>query len=155
MFSTGLKITASAGDTNLSTRLRRVLVFRSSAVSSKRSTRTAAISCPARDLDRVARIGRLEVGLVLAVGIGQGDAGGKKSAEIRRRKRIVRLRVGSIGKYPGVAHVDAGLPAELRSEADRVEHRPGEAFVDEVGIVERVLAIGHVIVGGAIEQGIG
>src|SRR5262249_9151620 len=56
---------------------RRVLVFRSSAVSSKRSTRTAAISCPARDLDRVARIGRLEVELVLAVGIGRGDAGGK------------------------------------------------------------------------------
>ena len=100
----------------------------------------------------------------MAVGIGRGDAGGEKprvlvqeidGPKIGRRKRIVRLRVGSVGKYSGVAHVDAGLPAEFRSEGDRVKHRPCEALVEEVGIVEGVLAIGHVIVGGAIEQGIG
>src|SRR5262249_13020940 len=93
-----------------------------------------------------------------------GDAGGKKSGilvqeidgpEIGRRKRIVRLRVGSIGKYSSVADIDAGLSAEFGAEADRVKYGPSEAFVDEVGIVEGVLEIGHVIVGGAIEQGIG
>src|SRR5262249_57546723 len=75
---------------------------------------------PARELDRVARIGRLEVELVLAVGIGRGDAGGEKSGvlvqeidrpEIGRRKRTVRLRVGPVGKYSGVLAVHAGLPA--------------------------------------------
>jgi hypothetical protein len=85
---------------------------------------------PARDLDRVARIGRLQVELVLAVGIGRGDPGREKSGvlvqeidgpEIGRGERTVRLRVGSIRKYSGVADVDAGLPAEFRSEADRVK----------------------------------
>ena len=60
-----------------------------------------------------------------------------------------------LGNIPVLRTIDAGLPAKLRSEADRVKQRPREAFVDEVGIVEDVLAIRHVIVGGAIERGIG
>jgi len=75
--------------------------------------------------------------------------------EIRRLKRIVRLGVGAVGEYSGVADIDAGLPAEFRSEADRVKQRPRIDFIDEVGVVEGILAVRHVIVGGAIERGIG
>ena len=55
------------------------------------------------------------------------------------------------GKHSGVADVDAGLPAELCSESDRVEERPGKGLVDEIGLVEDVVAVGLVVVGRAVE----
>jgi hypothetical protein len=75
--------------------------------------------------------------------------------EIGGVERIGDYCVGSVREYPGVADVDALLPAELRSEADGVKDRSGEALVDEVGIVERIVAVGRVIVGRAIERRIG
>ena len=79
----------------------------------------------------------------------------KDRSEIRRVERIGHERVGSIGKNSGVADIDAGLPTKLRSETDRMKQRPGVAFIDEIGVVEGIGAVGGVVVGRAVECGIG
>ena len=114
----------------------------------------------ARELDRVARIERLRVERVVAVGIRRGDARREGSGElvheidrpeIGRGKGAVDLGAGAVRKQPGIADVDASLPPELCSETDRVEQRPGKGLVDEIGVVEGVVAIGLVVVGRAVE----
>src|SRR6516165_4651357 len=80
--------------------------------------------------------------------------------EISRRERIcderiAAVRIGGARKNTGVTDIDAALPAKLRAEADRVEQRPGEGLVGEVGLVEDVVAIGLVLVGRKVECGLG
>src|SRR5262249_47654728 len=108
------------------------------------------------DLDRVACIKRLGVERVLAVGVCRGHAWRELAGilveevdrpEISRSKGAVDLGVGAVRKYSGVADVDAGLPSELRAEADGMEERPGVDFIDPVGVVERVGAVGRVLIG--------
>src|SRR5436190_11460739 len=76
-------------------------------------------------------------------------------SQIRRRERAVCLRDRSVREQPGVASIDAGLPAQLRSEADRVEDRPGVSFVEKIGIVEGIGAVGRVVVCGSVEGSVG
>jgi hypothetical protein len=45
----------------------------------------------------------------------------------------------------GVAQVDSCLPAEFRSERNGVTDRAGRRLVDEVRLVEGVLAVGDVV----------
>jgi hypothetical protein len=56
-----------------------------------------------------------------------------------------------LGKIP-VLRTSSVLQAELRAEADRMQDRPGRDFVDEVGLVERIVAVGRVLVRGTIES---
>src|SRR5262245_1129611 len=95
-----------------------------------------------------------------AVGVGRADPGGKKAgelvnevdlSEIGRRKCAVDRGGGPVRKHPGSAERNASLRAELRSEADRIKNRPRKHLVDEVGVVEDVVAVGRVVIGGAVE----
>ncbi len=74
---------------------------------------------------------------------------------ISRVERISGQRSVAVREQPGVAHIDTGLPVEFRPEPDGVEQRPGEGLVGEVGLVDQVVAIGGVLVRGAIERGVG
>ena len=76
-------------------------------------------------------------------------------SEIGRIKRIGYDRIGSVRKDPGVADIDAGLPAEFGSERNRMKHRPGGSFVDEVGLVEDIVAVGRMVISREIERGVG
>ena len=76
-------------------------------------------------------------------------------SEIGRIKRIGYRRIGPVRKDAGVADVNPGLPAKLHSERNRVEHRTGESFVDEVGLVEKIVAVGRMVISREIERGVG
>ncbi len=66
-----------------------------------------------------------------------------------------RRRSSRVGKDAGVAKINSGLPAELRPECDGVTDRTGHRLVDEVRLVERVFAVGDVIVGAVVERAVG
>src|SRR6476661_1110356 len=72
-------------------------------------------------------------------------------AEIARTEWVIHFRRRVVWESPGVAHGDAGLPAEFSSKSDRVIERPSEHLVEKVGLVEEVLAVRRVVVGRAIE----
>ncbi|MEI9924709.1 MAG: hypothetical protein WDN50_15315 [Bradyrhizobium sp.] len=75
--------------------------------------------------------------------------------EIGRRERVRRDGVGAVREDAGVAVVDTGLTAKLRAEANGMQRRPGIGLVDEIGLVEGVVAIGPVLIGAEIDAGIG
>ena len=54
----------------------------------------------------------------------------------------------------GVAVVDAGLPAELGAERQACGTSVRCGLVDEIGLVEEVVAVGLVIVGRAVERSV-
>ncbi len=73
----------------------------------------------------------------------------------RRIERIARRRgLAGAGKDAGVAQVQSDLGPELGPERDRVPHRAGHRLVDEVGLVEGVLAIGDVVIGAVGERAV-
>src|SRR4030095_14012241 len=116
-------------------------------------------------LNGVACIGRLYVEVILAVGVRSSDAVAEvgpimmnevDGPEIGRIERIPYSGVlAGIRKYAGSPKRNSGLPAEFRPKRNGMEHWAGGAFVDEIGLVEEVVAIGRVVVGRAIECGIG
>ena len=75
--------------------------------------------------------------------------------EIGRRERIGDDRIGAVRKNSGVADIDAGLLAELGAECDGMKRRAGRGLVDEIGLVEDVVAVGVMLVGAEIDRGIG
>src|SRR4029078_5566311 len=98
---------------------------------------------------------------VIAVGVRRGYARGKRSrvlmdeidgTEGSRRKRGGDDCVGAVRKDSGVPQGDSGLLTELRSESDRMEYRPGEDFVEEVRLVENIIAVGRVVVCGPVKR---
>ena len=101
---------------------------------------------------------------IFAVGIRRRDAVGVRAGEvvdevdrpeIGRRERVLHDGVGAVREDAGVADVDAGLAAELGAEAHGVRDRTGPALVDEVGLVEDVVAVGGVLIGAEIDRGVG
>src|SRR5262249_9869112 len=61
----------------------------------------------------------------------------------------------AVGEYTGIADIDAGLASELGAETDGVKEPAEWRLVDEVGLVEDVVAIGDVVVGAEIEKRVG
>src|SRR5262245_66635117 len=75
--------------------------------------------------------------------------------EIGRGKWISHDCVGAVREDPGVANIDTTLLTELGSEGNSVKNSAGRGLVDEIRLIEDVVAIGRVVIGGAVEGGFG
>jgi hypothetical protein len=76
-------------------------------------------------------------------------------SEISGIKWVGYRRICPVRKNPCVADINAGLPAEFGSERNRVKCRPGGYFVDEVGLIEDIIAVGRVVISREIKCGVG
>jgi hypothetical protein len=75
--------------------------------------------------------------------------------EVSWREWVGDNCVRSSRKNPGVTQGNPRLLTKLGSECDRVEHRSGENFVEEVRLVENIVAVGRIVVCGPIKRRLG